>query len=413
MAADEGKSAAEASVAEAAAVLSGSPAALSASEIWSAVERRFPITAAPLLHAQMSEFAGKPYEGLRLLHNVPITLSTLFKIRVLVAAGAHVTAVEPVFVPSDPKAVALLRRCEECGEAVRYLASHEEVAGAGAFDAVLDCCAELAERTVPRLGAAELTQTGDVRYRDAGVAWPVISVDDSRVKRVEDALGSSDGFMRAMVHQLGEETPLTGRVYVVVGFGKVGLGLAHRLSELEGSSVVVVERDAAARERAAAAGYTAVDSEDVDAVLEAVRGAWCVVTATGVPRLMTNVYGKTPEARAAFEGKVLVNIGADDEWGDAFTSTGAVLFDGRAVNFSLEEPTTIEYLDCAFVAQNACVQVLLDAAKDAAEGGDGDGKVAAGVRALPGPLDARIITAWAAAHPDQVPTLRAVVGPLM
>lgn len=61
--------------------------------------------------------------------------------------------------------------------------------------------------------------------------YPVISVDSSRIKRVEDALGSADGFIRALRSLLPDES-LEGRKYVLFGYGKVGLGISLRLSKV-------------------------------------------------------------------------------------------------------------------------------------------------------------------------------------
>ena len=44
------------------------------------------------------------------------------------------------------------------------------------------------------------------------------------------------------------------------------------------------------------------------------------------------------------------NMGAEDEWGSLF-SAADVLHGKMPVNFSLEEPTTIQYLDPAFYSQ--------------------------------------------------------------
>jgi hypothetical protein len=50
---------------------------------------------------------------------------------------------------------------------------------------VLDTGGELAGRVRPLLGTVELTQTGEVAYRALAPPFPVISVDFSRLKRIE------------------------------------------------------------------------------------------------------------------------------------------------------------------------------------------------------------------------------------
>ena len=72
---------------------------------------------------------------------------------------------------------------------------------------MLDCGGELAGKVVPRLGTIELTQTGERNYRhlEQSLSFPVISVDSSRLKRIEDRLGSADGLKRALDLLCGEQ----------------------------------------------------------------------------------------------------------------------------------------------------------------------------------------------------------------
>lgn len=124
------------------------------------------------------------------------------KIEVLVAGGADVTVTDTVFVPSDPAAVALVLEASATCDRLRHIASHADCAAAGTYDLVLDTCAEATALSVPRLGASELTLTGDLHFqsRTPPIGYPVLSVDNSVVKRVEDAIGSADGLMRALDH---------------------------------------------------------------------------------------------------------------------------------------------------------------------------------------------------------------------
>ena len=127
---------------------------------------------------------------------------------------------------------------------------------AGTYDLVLDTIAEMASHVTPTVGAVELTRTGELLYRELAPAYPVISVDASRIKRVEDAIGSADGLVRAMRRLIIE--PLEGKPFVVFGFGKVGLGIAHRLSGLSPGAVTVVEASESALKLARSLGYSAV-----------------------------------------------------------------------------------------------------------------------------------------------------------
>lgn len=399
------------------------PAALAAEAgVLAFVLQRFPPAQAPMMHAHLRDMRQRqPFRHLRILHNVPVTLSTLFKILCLQAGGALLTVTEPVFVQSNAEALALLAKTT-----IRHQPTHAECAARGgcqAYDLLLDTCCELGQAGFqPRLGAVELTQTGEVLYRALAPAYPALSIDSTQVKRVEDALGSSDGFMRALAHlgvgpRLGAAPGVEPRV-VLFGFGKVGLGLAQRIlarkPELEAEEgsleLAVVEVDEAAMQRARAVGVAeVVDGRDRARVTELVRAADCIVTATGLPEVVVRSIGEAAaeeilggQATAAAgtgRAKVLANIGTHDEFG-ASIPAARKLFGGRPVNFCLEEPTTIEYLDPAFLAHHVGAERLVEEAA----------RTGAGVCSLSPADDAAILEQWSAFHPDKVELLKGVLA---
>eukprot|EP01116_Phalansterium_solitarium_P018919 TRINITY_DN515_c0_g1_i1.p1 TRINITY_DN515_c0_g1~~TRINITY_DN515_c0_g1_i1.p1 ORF type:complete len:369 (+),score=128.90 TRINITY_DN515_c0_g1_i1:1043-2149(+) len=344
------------------------------------IRARFPAINAPLLHGQLSELAGRPYQGLTIVHNVPLTLSTLLKLECLRVSGAEVVVTLPIFVDSDPQAIELLKRTS-----FRFVPRHEDLRGL-VCDVTLDVCAELAEYVSPRLGAVELTQTGDVKFRAMpDLSYPVVSVDDCRIKRLEDAVGAADGFMRAMDHLVRE--PLGGRTYVIFGYGKVGVGIAFRLSKLPGNTIVVVDNNATVVARAQRHGHQAILASDVASVEAAVDSAFCVVTCTGVRNVVSRSYRHEP-----FAGKCLANVGTEDEFGDKFEPS-EVLFAKRPINFSLEEPTTIQYLDPAFYAHNKAIELFL-----------GDrAPLPKGVTPFPRDFDEDILLRWSTHHQQDLP----------
>lgn len=59
------------------------------------------------------------------------------------------------------------------------------------------------------------------------------------------------------------------------------------------------------------------------------------------------------------EGQVLVNIGAEDEYGPLFPEQ-SVLNRKVAVNFALEEPTHLRYIETTFALQNAGLEWILN-----------------------------------------------------
>ena len=98
--------------------------------LFPALLERFRREHAPLLHDQLADFtARKPLAGVTILHNVPVTLTTVVKIGVLVAGGADVTVTGTEYVPSDPKAVALIEAASKMCPRIRWIESHAECAG--------------------------------------------------------------------------------------------------------------------------------------------------------------------------------------------------------------------------------------------------------------------------------------------
>jgi len=283
----------------------------------------------------------RPYAGMRVLHNVPLTAETMCKIEVLVAGGADLVVTNPSFTTPDPHCVEALRAA-----GVEFRAEHrfpEE------SDVVLDCGGELQPLVTPRLGTCELTGTGTRRYRAADPAYPVIAVDECRVKDLEALLGTGRGFVHAFRRLVRE--PIDGRPFLVFGYGKVGKGIVRALAP-HTDRIGVVDVDHGAVAAAGLVGCEAMHAAERDRVAAWARQAFAVVTATGVPGVVTAGYDA-----AAFLGAHLANMGADDEFGEAFAAHD-VLCGKQPVNFSSSDPALVRYLDPVFHAHNLGVDLL-------------------------------------------------------
>jgi adenosylhomocysteinase len=308
---------------------------------------------------------AKPYAGLRVLHNVPLTAETMCKIEVLVAGGANLVVSSPSFMSPDQRCV------EALGAAgVEF---REEYRFPETFDVVLDCGGELQPLVTPRLGVCELTGSGTRRYRAADPAYPVIAVDECRVKDLEALLGTGRDFLHAFRRLVPE--PIEGQPFLVLGYGKVGRGIVRALAPHTGR-IAVVDNDPLAVAAAAAAGCEAVHAEARDRVEDRARQAFAVVTATGVPGVVTAGYDPT-----AFRGAHLANMGGEDEFGAAF-ATDDVLYGKRPVNFSSSDPALMRYLDPVFHAHNLGVDLLSQQ------------RFPPGVQPFPDDLAAEIVTCW-------------------
>lgn len=318
-----------------------------------------------LQRAKRRAIRDRPYRGLKILHNVPLTRETVCKIEVLALGGAEVVVTSPSFMTPDPFSVEVLERA-----GIEFRAEYRF---AEEFDVVLDCGGELQPLVTPRVGACELTGTGSRRYRAAAPAYPVIAVDESAVKDLESLLGTGRAFVhafRTLVQQ-----PIGGMPFMVLGYGKVGRGIVRALSP-HTKMIAVVDVDHHAVAAARSAGCAATHAADRGRVEAWARQSFAVVTATGVPGVVSAGY----DARA-FRGAHLANMGGEDEFGGAFAPQD-VLHGKRPVNFATSDPDAMRYLDPVFHAHNLGVDLLSFA------------RLRPGVQAFPDFLAGEIVEGW-------------------
>lgn len=104
---------------------------------------------------------------------------------------------------------------------------------------------------------------------------PVVAVYREPLKaELETGLGTSQSVAAALLRGLGR--PLAGRALMVIGFGRVGRGVARTVRTL-GARVTVADTAAEARLRAHLDGFAVRDPA------EAIAGAEICITATGMP----------------------------------------------------------------------------------------------------------------------------------
>lgn len=305
---------------------------------------------------------SKPLAGLRVLDASPLFGNTLLKHRTLLAGGAVLSVAVAPHLPSDPAARAAV--------AALGVPIVNPRAPGMRFDVVLDC-AGLHADVEATLGYVELTRSGGAAYRNC--QRPVFWADDSSIKRIETGLGTGDGFFRAL-QQLGYGA-FHGRTLVLFGYGKVGHGVVFRALE-EGVAVTVV--DAPGRLPSPRPGVTGISRLDRAAVEDALRSAWCVASATGVRGALAAVLDPETLVRSR---ALLANLGVEDEFGDAVPEE-RVLNAKKPLNFLLQEPTRLRYIDPVFALHNAGALALR-------EGRD----LPAGLLQLSPALEARILAA--------------------
>ena len=326
----------------------------------------YPASEMPFLQKQKKwALEMQPYAGLKILHNLPITTEVLFKIEVLAAGGAELTVTNPSFMEPKPIALDILRAA---GIEVQRSGPFD-----GPFDICLDCCGELLGQVIPRIGAVEITRTGAIRYGGQSLPYPVISVDDSKVKQLEAILGTGDAFVRAF-QELTEEV-IARRKFMVVGYGKVGQGIAHALRAYT-QSIVIVDCHPDAIATAKRQGFTAVFASDTDRVEAHVTDCLGIVTATGRENVISQQFN--PQV---FKGKYLANMGGEDEFGPEF-APHEVMCNKQPINFAIAQPTRMRYIDPVFYAHNAAIDLLRDS------------QLQPQVHPFPAPFAEEVVDAW-------------------
>ncbi len=339
---------------------------------------------APFMHRMREEWAvTQPAKGLSIVHNIPLTLTTLLKLECLRASGAELLVTSFSFCEPAPVALEALAAA---GIPFRKVQDVE-----GDFDVVMDCGAELLQTCRGRLGAIELTRSGAIAYEKAAPDYPVVSVDDTRLKQLETCLGTGEGVYRAICDLAARD--LSGAHLVLFGFGKVGRGIAHYFKDTV-DRITVVEADEEDRLQVAIsrglAGVSAYNKQDVE---ELVSAADVVVTATGRAGVISGNYNPF----AFLKGAILANAGAEDEYGEAF-APDEVLFGKGPVNFSQPEPTLMQFLDPIFYAHNIALLDLL-------------AKPEPGFYPLNRQTDDRVMADWCAHHGRAQSELDAIFGP--
>ncbi len=314
--------------------------------------REYPALAA--LAAEWSE--TRPFEGLKILVATPIFRNSLLQYEALLAGGAELfagRAVEHSAIPCDIEIVELLQESEIPVLSPEMVLDMEQ--DGDFLDLILDCAGQFAA-CHPKMGFVELTRTGVPYYENAEL--PVFVADSGIIKRIETSLGTGDGFFRGLFQSGFAE--FEGKSLLVFGSGKVGCGIAlHGVSR--GMRVCTIT-DTERRESASDFIPTLelndveiIDKRDIPDAVKKIESADFIVTATGVRHALSD-----PEIHAALlrTGAVIACMGAEDEFSDDMPED-RVLNKKFALNFILEEPTHLKYIDASLALHAALAERLI------------------------------------------------------
>ncbi len=298
----------------------------------------------PTLHAQIELWRQtRPLAGYRLLDATPLYRNTLVKHLALLAAGAELSIGLSDAIQHDPAIAELIRTAG-------LLLLHASSSKPHAFDLILDCAGAFS-RWPASIGYVELTRSGVAQYADS--TQPVYVADSGRIKHIETLLGTGESYFRAMA-QLGYHD-WKDRSVVIFGSGKVGSGLilyAHRA----GARITAVTDPATLTPSIHAYVNEVIDYRDPVSIGQAVRTAYAIITATGHPSVFQQ---GCPTEDWQASAALMANMGVEDEFGPAIPPE-RVLNRKETLNFILEEPTHLKYIDATMALHNEGALYLLN-----------------------------------------------------
>lgn len=313
-----------------------------------AVDTLYPESDRPCLSELIREGqATRPFSGLKILDASPVFRNTLVKYHALLTAGADLAIPLIPGLIYDPDVIELLRAHPSWS--IRLVEAKD--LDNEQPDIILDCAGILSSLR-PRYGAIELTRSGARHYENA--PYPVILADSGRVKLLETILGTGDGLLRALLH-LGYRT-WTNEPALVFGGGKVGLGIAYALHK---AGAIVTLADLPDRITSLSTNYPDfrfISVFDQAELAQSALHSKLIVTATGRAQAMDGLL--PAEDIIARTNILLANMGVEDEWGPTYPAE-RVLNGKMPLNFILEEPTHMRFIDATMALHNACINELI------------------------------------------------------
>lgn len=298
----------------------------------------------PALEFQMRDFADKKYlAGKKILDATPVFRNTLNKYLPLLNAGVDLTVGYGKNVPFDANIIDFLKSIG--------IKTVENGSSSEKFDFIFDC-AGANSCTETTYGVSELTRSGYYHYENQNKK--VFLADSSRIKTIETALGTGDGFHRAM-QKLGYGD-LNHKKIIIFGCGKVGFGVGMYCVE-NGAEIYAVDDWT---NRPTISVFNPVSRFNREKINSLLDDAYCVVTATGIYGGLTETFDIQKLVKS---DALIANIGVEDEFAGMIDSK-RILNDNRPVNFILEEPTHLKFIDPTMALHNVGAEILINAGGD-------------------------------------------------
>ncbi len=341
----------------------------------------------PVLQSISEEFKKKkPFKRLRISACLHVTTETANLMRTVQAGGADIVlcASNPLSTQDDVAASLVkdfgipvfAKKGEDSKTYYRHiyaaLAHHPHIT----MDDGADLVSQLHGKMQPLLngviGGTEETTTGVVRLRSLEkkglLKFPIYAVNDANTKHLFDnryGTGQStiDGIIRAT------NILISGRMFVVAGYGWCGRGLAARAKGM-GAHVIVTETDSLKALEAVMDGFEVMTMKD------AARKGDIFVTVTGNLNVIRREHFLVMKNGAIIANSGHFNAEVDipnlkkiakkrrmvRDFVEEFTLPSGnrifLLADGRLVNLSTAEGHPASVMDMSFANQALCVEAL-------------------------------------------------------
>ncbi len=296
----------------------------------------------PTLKLQREQWQqSKPFEGLTILDAAPLCRNSIYKYMNLIYGGAKLSVAKNELSSTDDH---LMKLMQEAGIELVFSSSEPRN-----FDIIMDCAAQYLSFSA-NIGRTELTRSGAELYGDS--KQPVFMADGGKIKLIETCIGTGESYFRAM-DSLGYSN-WENRRLVLFGCGKVGQGILRAAYE-RGIEVIVVTDPQTISESASRMASQIIDFRNTETVEQAVLSSYALVSATG----QRGAVGRTISAERISKSEVLLaNMGAEDEFGDEF-ETSRVLANKDSLNFILEDPTPLKYIDATLALHNYGAEYII------------------------------------------------------
>lgn len=285
----------------------------------------------------------KPFQGLKIIIAHVLVPNTLPLIATVKEGGADITV-----IPSSPAinkdVISILNAI---GSPINYT-----LKSAKNFDFAFDV-GGIFSNNLPKSGVIEVTRSGVHKYLPRKDDIAIISADDSKCKLLETFFGNPQSTLLGIKKFIGEpETVLKDKTFAILGFGKIGRGIARLFKNY--CSVLVCDINDEVLQKANQLGFkTFKITKDKQKNYESINKVDFIISCTGFANSVTQNFNK-------LTGPTLLNLGNYDEFGPDYSENDVFMSKDRPFNFNNDPPTANRYIDPILASEVEALRYMID-----------------------------------------------------